>query len=196
MTGLEIQRFAEGEGAEAGTGVEVDAGAEAAAEVDAKPEAAPIDVQAEINAAVAKAVKQLDAEYRKREAAAKKEAERLGKLSDDERQKAELENTRKELESQRLEFEREKLKYETTKVVAQRGLPVEFTEYLIAEDSEATLDRIKTFEKFYKKAVEDGVNEKLRGRAPASGGKTTENVNSGGSGIGFMEAIRAKQIAR
>ena len=192
---FEIQRFGEGEGADGGTGAEGDTGAEVAVEAEAKAEAAPVDIQAEVASAVAKAVKRLDAEYRKREAAAKKEAERLGKLSDDERQKAELENTRKELESQRLEFEREKLKYETTKVVAQRGLPVEFTEYLIAEDSEATLDRIKTFEKFYKKAVEDGVNEKLRGRAPTAGGKT-ENVNSGGSAIGFMEAIRAKQIAR
>lgn len=190
---FDVQRFGEGEGADGVTGEAVETGDEVAVET------APVDeqteMQAKIDLAVAKAVKRAEAEYRKREAAAKKEAERLGKLSDDERQKAELENTRKELESQRLEFEREKLKYETTKVVAQRGLPVEFTEYLIAEDSEATLDRIKTFEKFYKKAVEDGVNEKLRGRAPTAGGKT-ENVNSGGSAIGFMEAIRAKQIAR
>ena len=51
-----------------------------------------------------------------------------------------------------------------TKVLAERNLPVEFTDFLIAEDNEKTLERIKTFEKKYKKAIEDAVNEKLKGK--------------------------------
>ena len=190
MNEFEIQQFAEGEGADGGSGTDAESGAEA----DETEKAAvdeQTDIQAKIDLAVVKAVKRAEAEYRKREAAAKKEAERLGKLSDDERQKAELENTRKELESQRLEFEREKLKYETTKVVAQRGLPVEFTEYLIADDSEATLDRIKTFEKFYKKAIEDGVNEKLKGKAPVKTVEAPARITGG-----LEDIIRKNQVTR
>lgn len=155
------------------------------------PENPAEDVQTEINAAIAKLKAELEAERKKREAEAKREAERLSKLSDDERQKAELENTRRELEAQRAEFEREKVKYEAAKVLGQRGLPVEFTDYLIAEDNAATLERIKTFEKHYRKAIEDAVNERLKGKAPATGGK---NLDTGKSSNSFMQAIYDNQI--
>lgn len=153
-------------------------------EVEETPE---VDIDAKITAALDKYKAQLDADYKKRA----KEAERLGKLSDEERQKAELENMSKELASQRAEFEREKLKYAAAKDVAQRGLPVEFTEYLLAEDSESTFERIKTFEKLYKKSIQDGVNEALKGKAPASSAKVEVNDKIS---RGFRDAIYSKKI--
>ena len=88
-----------------------------------------------------------------------------------------------------------KLKYEMTKVLAERNLPVEFTDFLIAEDNEKTLERIKTFEKKYKKAIEDAVNEKLKGKTPPAGGGQSADV---GKSIknGFMQAIYDNQIKR
>ena len=156
-----------------------------------KPE---VDIDAKIAEAVAKAQKTFEETLKKREAAAKKEAE-LSQLSDDERQKAELENTRKELETRQAEFEREKLKYEMTKVLAERNLPVEFTDFLIAEDNEKTLERIKTFEKKYKKAIEDAVNEKLKGKTPPAGGGQSADVSKSIKN-GFMQAIYDNQVKR
>ena len=77
----------------------------------------------------------------------------------------------------------------------QRGLPVEFTDYLIAEDNNKTLERITTFEKQYKKAIEAAVNERLKGKAPASGGNTVDAKQNGVS-KSFLEAIRSAQIRR
>ena len=161
---------------------------------DTPPTETPADdVQTQIAEALAKFKAEIEAERKKREAEAKREAERLSKLSDDERKKAEIETKSRELEEKEAAFEREKLKYEAAKVLGQRGLPVEFTEYLIDEDNAKTLDRIKTFEKQYRKAIEDAVNERLKGKAPTASGKT---VDAGDGGKSFLDAIRSQQIRR
>lgn len=188
---FDLQRFAEAEAPATDTAPELPA-----TETESKSEPAPADdIQTQINNAMKALKAELETERKAREAAAKKEAERLSKLSDDERQKAELETTRRELEQERANFEKEKIKYEAAKVLGQRGLPVEFTEYFITEDNAKTLERITTFEKQYKKAIEAAVNERLKGKAPQSGGKT---VDAGGNGVSssFKEAIRSAQIRR
>ena len=153
------------------------------------------DVQTKIDAATAKLKSELEAERKKREADAKRDAERLSKLSDDERRKAELDDTRRELERQKAEFEREKIKFEAAKVLGQRNLPIEFVDYFIAEDNPATLQRITTFEKAYRKAIEAAVTERLKGKAPVAGdnsiGTAGTKVNSS-----FMDAIFKNQIRR
>ena len=174
---FDLQRFGE-EGGEVTEVTEV-------AEVKDVAEPAQ-DVKKLIDDAVAKAQSKWETEFKKKDA--------LSKLSDDERRKAELENTRKELENQRAEFERERVKFEATKVLAQRGLPVEFVDYLVDSDNEKTLSRITTFEKKFKKAIEDGVNEKLKGKAPVSSGKVVESTSS--VKADFMKAIYDNQIHR
>ena len=63
-------------------------------------------------------------------------------------------------------------------------------DYLIGADNESTLENIKTFEKKFNKSVEDAVTEKLKGKAPNSGGKSVEpNAKSS-----FMKAILDSQI--
>lgn len=193
---FDLQLFAEGDTADTTTGSDADTGVDVAAEPESKSEVAEIDIDAKINAAISKLTAKLEADYKKREAAAKKEAERLGKLSDEERREAELENYRKELEAQRAEFEKEKLKYETAQVLSQRGLDASLAEFVIAEDSEVTLNRIKLLEKIIKKQVQDGVNEQLRGKAPASGGKSMDAPTTGGVSDGFLQAILENQSKR
>lgn len=153
-----------------------------------------LEIQRKIEEAVAKAKVKWEKDYQKKAEAAKKEAERLAKLSDDERAKAELESSRKELEAKEQELKKKELKLEMVKVLSDRKIPVEFMDYLIDADSESTLKRITTFEKAYKKAIEAGVNEKLKGKAPKAG-------NAGaGSGVqvknGFFDAIYKNQAKR
>ena len=195
MTNIfDLQLFAEGDAAEAPAAADVDAGADITAEPEAKESLNEIDVDAKINAAISKITAKLEADYKRREAAAKKEAERLGKLSDDERQKAELENARKELAEKEAALKRKEIELETTKVLEQRGLPVGFMPYFITDDNEETLDRIKVFEKEYKKAIDDGVSERIKGRAPTTSAKLTDVTGYGKVSKGFMDAIRAKQL--
>ena len=198
---FDLQRFADGDtgASDAGAAGDNSAGADGAAG-DNKPKAdppqdKPEDVQAKIDAALAAAKAKWEKEYQKKAAAEKKEAERLSKLSEDERKAAELENSRKELEAKEAELKKKELKLEMVKVLAERSIPVQFMDYLIAEDSESTLSRITTFEKEFKKAVEDGVNEKLKGKAPAAGGTRT-GENGAGVNNGFFDAIYKNQVKR
>lgn len=158
-----------------------------------------IDIDAKINEALAKAQKSFEETLRKRAAAAKKEAERLSKLSDEERQKAEIENGRKELELREKELQRKELMLEMTKVLAERKIPVQFMEYLIAEDNESTLKRITDFEKEYKAAIESAVNDKPKGKAPAvTTGNRTPSAANGAPRVkdGFMKIITDNQVKR
>ena len=196
---FDLQRFAEGEGAEVQQTQAPSAETAEVQEADKKAtESAPeIDIDAKINEAVAKAQKNFEEMLKKREAAAKKEAERLSRLSDEERQKAEIENGRKELELKEKELQRKELMWEMTKVLAERKIPVQFMEYLIADDSESTLQRITTFEREYKAAIESAVNDKLKGKTPPAGASiklpsnTTPRVKDG-----FMKIIQDNQVKR
>ena len=162
---------------------------------DTKPE---IDIDAKINDALTKAQKSFEEMLKKREAAAKKEAERLSKLSDEERQKAEIENGRKELELREKELQRKELMLEMTKVLAERKIPIQFMDYLIADDSESTLERITTFEKQYKLAIETAVNDKLKGKTPpaATGNKNSSSSTAPRVKDGFMKIIAENQVKR
>lgn len=198
-----LQRFADGgtdggtEGQESGGKASADAsaGQEGGKSADESPKADEAAVQRRIDEALASAKVKWEKDYKRKAEAAKKEAERLSKLSDDERTKAELESSRKELEVKEQELKKKELKLEMVKVLSDRKIPVEFMDYLIAEDSESTMSRITTFEKAYKKAIENGVNEKLKGKASKAG---TQKAGAAFASVknGFFDAIYKNQVKR
>ena len=154
-----------------------------------------VDSDALVAAKVAEAQKKWEKDYKAKEKAKKAEAERLSKLSEDERRKAELENSRKELEAKEKELTQKELKLEMVKELSDRKLRVKFMDYLIAEDNDSTLKRITAFEKQYKKAIEDAVNEKLKGRAPKAGTNASAGGQQSARGA-FFEAIYKNQVKR
>lgn len=95
-----------------------------------------------------------------------KEAERLAKLSRDEREKELNEKTKKELEDARATIRRMNLEHDTEKILVEENLPLQFKSFLISSNEENTNENIKTFKKIYDKAVDDAVNERLKGKVP------------------------------
>lgn len=73
------------------------------------------------------------------------------------------------MELKEKELQRKELMLEMTKILVERKIPVQFMEYLIADYRESTLEKITIFEKQYKSAIENDVNEKLKGKAPTAG---------------------------
>ena len=200
---FDLQRFAEGEGAEVQQQPAPPAENVEVSEGEKKTESVPeIDIEAKFNDMLAKAQQSWEAEWKKREATIKKEverqkkeAERLSRLSEEERQKAEIESARHELELKEKELQRKELLLEMTKVLDERKIPVKFMEYLIADDNESTLKRITDFEREYKTAIETAVNERLKGKTPPAGGKAqiggTPRVKDG-----FIKTILDNQSKR
>ena len=102
------------------------------------------------------------AQWQKKTEEAKQEAERKAKLTEAEK----LAEERKEFEAMRKQFEYEKRVNSTSKTLASNNLPVEFADFLIAEDDEATTQRVDLFKNAFNEAVEKSVNQRLKGNTP------------------------------
>lgn len=99
----------------------------------------------------------------------KKEAERLAKLSAEEREKAKFDKERKAFEDERAQFERDRLEMQVAKELANEGLDTEFASILMGADADTSMENIKTFKASFDKAVEAAVKARLAGRTPESG---------------------------
>ena len=97
------------------------------------------------------------------------EAEKLRGMDEAQRQQYEFEQKVKALEEREKEFNLAQNKLEASKVLANRNLPVEFVDYIVAEDADTMLENINIFEKAFKAAVADAVNKKIASPTPKSG---------------------------
>lgn len=107
----------------------------------------------------------------------KKEAERLAKLSAEEREKAKFDKERKEFEDERAQFERDRLEMQVAKELANEGLDTAFASILMGADADTSMENIKTFKASFNKAVEAAVKARLAGRTPESGSGNGLTVN-------------------
>lgn len=96
----------------------------------------------------------------------KKEAERLSKLSADERAKEEAKKKDEEIAKLRAEIDRNNLEKDTVDRLNQEGLPLEFKSFLMQENAEKTNESIKIFKEVYNKAVQAEVEKRFKGKTP------------------------------
>ncbi len=132
--------------------------------------------QADIDAAVKAAIEKNNKSVEARIDAARKEAERLARMDEQERQdeerRIELENFKKE----KADFEAEKLKIFAERKLQAAGLPVALAATVAAGDRETTQANITALAETFNNAVAGGVKAKLAGKAPRGGaGETTES---------------------
>lgn len=155
-----------------------------------------VDIQAKIDEALKTEKAKWEKEYKEKAEAERKENERLSKLSEQERKSEELKKKQKELEAKEKELAKKDMQLEMAKVLSDRHIPQEFSEYLMAGDSTETLKRVTTFEKAFKKAVDSAVNERLKGKPPKAGGGAGGKNDTTHVKNGFFEAIFKNQSKR
>lgn len=97
------------------------------------------------------------------------EADKLRSMNESQRKEYEYEQRIKELETKEREFEITRNKLEASKIMAERGLPVSFVDYMVAEDADEMLANINKFETEFKAAVADAVAAKVASPAPKTG---------------------------
>ena len=97
------------------------------------------------------------------------EAEKLKTMDEAQRKDYEYNQKLEELERREREFTITQNKLEATKVLSSRGLPVEFVDYIVAEDPETMLENINVFEQAFKSAVSDAVAKKISNPSPKTG---------------------------
>lgn len=122
-------------------------------------------LQREADRRVTSALKKQQAQFETKMA----EAEKLRGMDEAQRKEYEYEQKVAELNEREREFNLAQNKLEASKVMSGRGLPIEFVDYIVAEDADTMMDNINTFEKAFKAAVSDAVSKKIASPTPKSG---------------------------
>lgn len=94
------------------------------------------------------------------------EAERLSKLSEKERAEEQAKLDKQEIEELKAKLAMKDLEDDTIKELKEQELDSDFLEFVIAEDAEKTLEKIKRFKPLFDRAVNQAVDERVRGKSP------------------------------
>ena len=122
-------------------------------------------LQREGDRRVTNALKKQQKEFEAKQA----EADKLRAMDENQRKEYEYTQKLQELEQREREFTVAQNKLEATKVLANRELPIEFVDYIVAEDADTMMENINTFERAFKAAVADAVAKKIASPAPKGG---------------------------
>ena len=112
----------------------------------------------------------------------KAEAEKLASMSTEERFKAEFDKEKATFAEERKQYQIEKLELQVVRELSTKGLPTEFSRYLIGADAETCMSNIKEFDLHWQQAIANALDGKLRGNTPKTGsgkveGTTKEDFN-------------------
>src|SRR5699024_7476345 len=131
------------------------------------------EVDSKISKAVDSALKKREAKHQEELDKAIKDAieekERLSKLSEKEREEEQLTKREKAILEREQEIERKELKADAISDLTDKGLPVDFADFLLADNAESTLSNINAFKEAFDMAVNAQVKEKLRQDTPLAG---------------------------
>ena len=133
-------------------------------------------LQRESDRRVSEALKKAE----KKKEAAIKEAEKLAKMSEQERYEANLHKWEKELKDKEEKIALMENRAEASKALADRGISIALVDLVLAADADDMMANIKKLEEEFKKSVNEEVKKKLGSNAPArssedSGELTKEN---------------------
>lgn len=194
LTKLNLQLFAEGggeggegEGAGGGDGSKGDPKTYTQEELDKL-------LQAEADKRVTKALEtarnkwksELETEINKK----LEEAEKLFKMSEDEKQKHLLSEKEKEIAKKENEIAVRELKLTAINILNEKKLPIALVDMLLPTDlsADTTKTNIETFEKVFRDEVQKAVDERIKSTTPG-GGNGDDNKND----ISSIAAARNKE---
>lgn len=124
------------------------------------------EVTAIVEARLARERSKAEKETEKKIESAIQEAERLAKLSEDERKQEAEEAKDKELEETKAELARVYLERDTMSRLAEEKIPSEFKDFLMGTDAESTNENIKAFKPVFESMIQKQVEERLKGKTP------------------------------
>lgn len=149
------------------------------AEVKTEKTFTQADIDKIINKQFAKWQKKMEVEKNQAMEEAR-EAERLEKMSAEERSKNELLTLKKQLEDMQKKEARKDLANSTLKEMSTRGIDADFLDFILAKDADTTKNRLDIFEEKFNSMVnakvESIVAERFKGKTPVT--STTQSTTS------------------
>ena len=111
-----------------------------------------------------------EADIAKAVADAKAEWERQAKMTEDERVKEASVKREKELADKEKALALRENTANAKELLAEKHIDTSMAKFLVTSDAEETMKNIEEFEKAYAKAIEAGVEDKLKGKTPEDKG--------------------------
>ena len=128
--------------------------------------------QAEVDEIIGKRLAKERAKHEQEVATKVSEAERLAKLTGDEKVKEEikiaqeeLDRTKKEFAAMKAEFDQQQMLAQITKELNARNLPIGMADKMIGKDAETTKANIDAFETTWKQSLEAAIKNEIKGNA-------------------------------
>ncbi|MGL4571850.1 MAG: DUF4355 domain-containing protein [Clostridium sp.] len=109
---------------------------------------------------------------------AKTEAEKLAKMTAEQKAKYAEDKRIKDLESRERDITTRELKATAYETLAEKGLPKDLVEILNYSDAESCNKSIEAVERAFQNAVSKAVNEKLRGKEVPKGGQGSKGIDA------------------
>lgn len=148
-------------------------------------------LKAETEKAVKAATEALAADLQKKHEEEKTEAERMAKMTAAEKEAELTKKQQEQLSKKEQELARKELELKTVDLLKDKGLSLDFKPYVIGEDEKTTAERMTTFAALWQKALEEAVNERLKGKTP-----TRSTETPGGGNGSFMDAVTKNQYRK
>lgn len=130
---------------------------------------------AEIDRRVREEVNRARIEWEQASAQADAERERMANMNDEERARYAISRREEALEAREKQLMERELRAMALERLAQRGLPRELADALCYESEQRCLDALDALEQAFRRAVQEAVDARLRGRAPCVGGMQTQD---------------------
>ncbi len=130
--------------------------------IDTQTQETKTFTQADLDREISKLADKFEKKFSKRA----EEAQKLASMNAEEKAKYEFEQRVKELESKEKEWTLKENKYEASKILGEKGLPIAFADFIVAEDAETMMANIKLFDNEFKKAVAKEVQARIGGSTP------------------------------
>lgn len=169
---MNLQLFAEGDGAGADGGDGDGAGGEGAGGDGNQEQKSFDDVlknkdyQAEFDRRVNKAIETAKSKWEALMDDKLTEAEKMAKMTKEEKAAYQQKKKEKEMADREAAVTRRELMAEAKNTLAEKNLPVELAEVLDYADADTCKKSLETVEKAFQKAVQAGVEERLKGDKP------------------------------
>jgi hypothetical protein len=122
------------------------------------------------------------------------EADRLAKMTAQEKREYLNEKKEKELAAREAEMNKKELMAEAKNTLTEKKLPLGLAEVLDYSDADACNKSITAIEKAFQEAVKTAVEERLKGDAPPR--KASASDDAGSDSSGFVSIIKENQSKR
>lgn len=132
-----------------------------------------------VTGALKTAKEKWETDYQAKIEAEKAEAEKLAKMTASEKEKHLFEKQKNELAEKEKTIAAREMKLTKIDIFAEKKLPIKLVDYVQGNTADEVKANIETFEKEWRSAIDEAVNERLKGKSPfnvSSDGKSESGI--------------------